>query len=126
MAAMKDPSETPLRRWLTLLALIISGEMIFSLPFHVPRYFRPSMLETFGLNNAQLGDVFAIYGITAMLAYFPGGVLADRIAPRKLMAASLLATAAGGLYLMQLPGVTGLRVLYGYWVSPQYFCSGRQ
>ncbi len=108
------PTQTP-RRWFTLALLILAGEMIFCLPFHLPRYFRPSVLETFGLSNAELGDVFAVYGVTAMLTYFPGGILADRIAPRRLMAASLAATALGGVYLLTIPQSLGLAVLYGYW-----------
>lgn len=95
--------------------LILAGEAIFSLPFHVPRFFRASLLAETGLGNAALGDIFAIYGLTAMLAYFPGGALADRVAARTLLWVSLLATAAGGLYLARTPTVDGLRLLYGYW-----------
>ena len=97
-----------------MLALVVAGELIFSLPFHVPRYFRPSTLAAFGLSNAQLGDIFAVYGVTAMLAYVPGGLLADRFSARKLMATSLAATAAGGLYMATLPDLLGMHVLYGY------------
>ena len=89
--------------------------MIFSLPFHVARFFRPTFLSTFELNNAQLGDVFAFYGIMAMLSYFPGGLIADRVSSRRLMALSLFCTALGGIYLAQFPGLNGLRLLFGYW-----------
>lgn len=102
-------------RFLAMFALVVAGEMIFSLPFHVPRYFRASVLATFGLSNAALGDIFAVYGVTAMLAYFPGGALADRLPARRLLCVSLLATAAGGVYLATLPSAGGLAVLYGYW-----------
>jgi len=112
---MADPAVTRRQRFLAMFALVVAGEMIFSLPFHLPRYFRPTVLEAFGMSNAALGDVFAVYGITAMLAYFPGGALADRFPARRLMCCSLLATAAGGLYLATLPGQTGLALLYGYW-----------
>lgn len=95
--------------------LVVAGELIFSLPFHIPRFFRPTMLEVFGLTNTQLGDIFAVYGVVAMLSYFPGGVLADRFATRKLMAFSLLATAIGGLYFMTIPNVQALYFLFGYW-----------
>jgi len=88
---------------------------MFSLPFHVPRYFRATVLEVFGLSNAQLGDLFAAYGVTATLAYFLGGPLADRYPARKLMATSLFATGVGGLYLSTIPGPAGMAVLYGYW-----------
>ena len=89
--------------------------MIFGLPFHIARFFRPTLLAVFDLSNADLGDIFAVYGITAMLAYFPGGAMADRFSARRLMSVSLLATAIGGFYLAQFPGRLGLFVLFAYW-----------
>jgi nitrate/nitrite transporter NarK len=106
---------TQTSKYLIILCLIISGEMIFSLPFHVARYFRPSLLEAFNLSNTDLGDIFAVYGVTAMLAYFPGGVIADQFPARRLITASLLFTAAGGLYMAQFPDIIGLSLLFGYW-----------
>lgn len=89
--------------------------MIFSLPFHVARFFRPTLLESFSLSNADLGDSFAVYGAIAMICYFPGGIIADYFSARRLMATSLLATAAGGFYFAQVPDTTGLTLLFGYW-----------
>lgn len=73
------------------------------------------MLEVFQLSHTQLGDIFAVYGVVALLAYFPGGALADRYPARTLISLSLAATALGGLYLYTLPGTTGLYLLFGYW-----------
>jgi len=89
--------------------------MIFSLPFHTARFFRPTLLDVFNISNTNLGDIFAIYGITAMLAYFPGGLIADRYAARKLLATSMLATAFGGFYMATIPDAFSLALLYGYW-----------
>ena len=102
-------------KWIIIFCLVFAGEMIFSLPFHIPRFFRPTVLDVFALTNTELGDVFAVYGVFAMLAYFPGGALADLYSARKLMTASLIATALGGLYLAQIPGGLGLSLLFGYW-----------
>ena len=104
-----------MKRLVHMLVLILAGEMIFGLPFHTARFFRPTLLDAFGFSNTQLGDVFAVYGATAMLAYFPGGALADRFQARKLMSLSLLATAAGGLYMATFPGFPQMAALYGYW-----------
>lgn len=98
-----------------MICLVFAGEAIFSLPFHIPRYFRPTFLSALSLSNADLGDVFSAYGITAMLAYFPGGFLADRFSPRWLMSFSLWATAAGGIPLMWFPTVATLKILFAYW-----------
>lgn len=101
--------------WKVILLLILAGEIIFGLPFHTLRFFRASFLDVFSLTNAQLGDTFAVYGITAMLSYFPGGALADRVSPKKLMSCSLFATGAGGLYYATIPDYLGIRLLFGYW-----------
>lgn len=102
-------------RVVLIVILIVAGEMVFGLPFHTARYFRPTMLEVFGFSNTQLGDLFAVYGIAAMLAYFPGGALADRFSARFLLSVSLFATAAGGLYMATIPGAPQMAALYGYW-----------
>lgn len=102
-------------RWVVIACLIIAGETIFSLPFHVIRYFRPTFLEVFQLNNTQVGDAIALYGVTAMIAYFPSGVIADRFSARRLMSLSLFATALGGIWLVYIPNQLGLTLLYGYW-----------
>ena len=86
-----------------MFTLVLAGELIFSLPFSVTRFFRPTYLEAFAFSNTQLGDIFAVYGVTAMLSYFPGGAIADRYSPRLLMAVSLFATAAGGVYMASFP-----------------------
>jgi len=94
------------RRILFIASLVIAAEMVFGLPFHITRFFRPTFLEVFHFSNTQLGDAFAIYGITATLSFFPGGVLADYFSARKLITLALMATAAGGLYLATIPPAT--------------------
>ncbi len=104
-----------MQKFTFMLVLVLAGELIFGLPFHTTRFFRPTFLEVFNFSNTQLGDVFAVYGITAMLAYFPGGVIADRFSPRLLMTISLFATAAGGVYMATIPGEVQMAMLYGFW-----------
>lgn len=106
---------TRLRRVPALVALVVAGETIFFLPFVLARIFRPTLLEVFGLTNFQLGTAFSLYGIVAMAAYFLGGPLADRFAPRLLLALALVTTAAGGLLLASSPSHTALKWLFAYW-----------
>ncbi len=106
---------TRTNRYLVLGVLILAGEAAFSLPFHVSRYFRATTLEVFAFSNTQLGDAFAVYGVTAMVSYFLGGPLADRFSVRKLIAVSLFSTGAGGFYMATIPGHTGATILFGYW-----------
>ncbi len=103
------------RRIFALLALIVAGESIFFLPFVLPRVFRPTILEVFGLTNFELGTAFAAYGFVAMVAYALGGPLADFFRPRKLIAIALVSTALGGIVLWQVPALATLKSLYAYW-----------
>jgi len=109
------PTQSRLQRIVFMACLILAGEAIFSLPFHVARFFRPTVLAAFDLTNTQLGTVQAAYGVTAMIAYLPGGPLADRFESRSLLAASLLSTGAGGLYFATIPSHRGMWLLFGYW-----------
>ncbi|MFT5502169.1 MAG: sugar phosphate permease [Woeseiaceae bacterium] len=104
-----------MRRVVQITILIVAGELIFGLPFHISRYFRPTMLDVFAFSNTDLGDIFAVYGITAMLSYFPGGVIADQYSARTLLSISLLMTALGGLYMATIPGAAQMALLFGYW-----------
>jgi sugar phosphate permease len=102
------------QRALIILSLILAGEAIFTLPYHVTRFFRPTFLEVFDLTATELGVAQSAYGFIAMAAYFFGGPLADRFEPRKLLAGSLWATALGGLYLATFPDVTGVTLIWGF------------
>ncbi len=102
------------QRGLIIVSLIFAGEAIFTLPYHVTRFFRPTFLEVFQLSATELGVAQSAYGFIAMAAYFFGGPLADRFEPRKLLAGSLWATALGGLYLATFPDVTGVMLVWGF------------
>ncbi|MAJ37966.1 MAG: MFS transporter [Flavobacteriaceae bacterium] len=92
-----------------------AGESVFTLPFLLPRIFRPTFLEVFQLDNLQLGTLYSTYGIIALVSYLLGGTLADKYDPRKLMGTALCLTALGGLVLAQFPNFNQLQWLYGYW-----------
>lgn len=98
-----------------MLLLILAGEAVFILPFVLPRIFRPTVLEVFELTNVQLGLCFSLYGIVAVPSYLFGGPLADKFAPRKLIAVALWLTALGGILYAHYPDLLTLKILYGYW-----------
>ncbi len=103
------------RRAAVMAALIAAGEVIFALPFVVARVFRPTLLDVFGLTNFELGTAFALYGVVAMVSYFAGGPLADRYSARRLMAAALATTAAGGVVYAGIPSLPVLKLLFAFW-----------
>ncbi|MCA9160383.1 MAG: hypothetical protein KDA72_18750, partial [Planctomycetales bacterium] len=100
---------------LTMFSLILAGETIFLPAFHLGRYFKSSLLTTFDIDEFQLGELGAVYGVLATLCYFLGGPIADRWQPRLLMVVSLIATGMGSLYMATIPGMTGLCLLFGFW-----------
>ena len=103
------------RRIANMLILILAGEIIFGLPFHLARFFRPTYLDVFNISNTNLGDVYAVYGLTAMISYFFGGMLADKYSPRILMSLSLVLTSIGGFFISTIPELSSIFIIYGYW-----------
>ena len=110
----KDP-ELKKGSFLSITLLILSGELIFLLPYVLARVFRPTFLEVFNLTNLELGSLFSIYGTVAILSYLYGGVISDKFQPKILIAISLFFTAFGGLVLSTYPSYLMLQILWGYW-----------
>lgn len=79
------------------------------------RVFRPTFLDVFNLNNLELGALFSTYGIVAFISYVFGGIIADKVSPRKLLSASLVFTSLGGILMMTYPSYFLLQVLFAYW-----------
>ena len=109
---MKASEKAP---WQYLFLLILAGESVFILPFVLARVFRPTVLKVFELDNVALGLCFSVYGLVAIPSYLFGGPLADKFAPRKLIAVALWLTALGGILLATFPKYATLRILYGFW-----------
>ena len=95
--------------------MILSGELIYILPYFLPRVFRPTFLAVFDLNNLELGSLFSVYGAVAFFSYIFGGTFADKYVPRKLIATSLILTSLEGFVLVYYPSFMILQILYGYW-----------
>jgi sugar phosphate permease len=112
---MKRTPKERLYRALTMLSLILAGETVFLPAFHLGRYFKTSLLTTYSIDEFQLGQLGALYGMVAMACYVLGGPLADRWSPRKLLTVSLIVTASGSIYMATIPSFSGLRVLFGFW-----------
>lgn len=103
-----------LRHWLIMIVLSISGGIIFLLPFLQEVYYIP-IANALDLNNTQVGSLMSIFGVTAMISYFPGGWLADRVSPRKLITISLLSTGVAGLYFATFPGYEITLAIHAFW-----------
>jgi len=103
-----------LRRWLIMVCLCLSGGIIYLLPFLREVYYIP-LQKALHLNNTQLGVLMSVFGATALISYFPGGWLADRVSPRKLITLSMLLTGISGLYFASFPSYSLSIAIHAFW-----------
>jgi nitrate/nitrite transporter NarK len=102
------------RRWLVMACLCLSGGIIYLLPYLREVYYLP-LLEALGLTNTQLGVMMSVFGATAMLSYFPGGWIADRVSPRILIFLSMISTGLTGFYFATFPSYKMCLVIHAFW-----------
>lgn len=102
------------RRWLVMTCLCLSGGLIYLLPFLREVYYIP-LQKALHLTNTQLGVLMSVFGTVSMITYFPGGWLADRFSPRKLMTLSLVLTGLAGLYFATFPSYAVSIIIHGFW-----------
>jgi MFS transporter, GlpU family, inner membrane protein len=105
---------TAAEKRLTLTLLCVSGSIIYWLPFFSEIYYVP-MQDAFGFTKTQLGILSSTFGFVSLIAYFPGGWLADRVSSRKLITLALVVTAAGGFVFSTLPSFEICLLIYGLW-----------
>jgi nitrate/nitrite transporter NarK len=103
-----------IKHWLVMAILCFSGGIIFMLPFLREVYYIP-MQEAFGYDNTQMGVLISVFGTLSLIAYFPGGWLADRFSPRKLISSSLLGTGLAGLYFATYPSYHASIAVHAFW-----------
>ena len=94
--------------------LCISAGSIYLLPFLQEVYYKP-LAEALSLNNTEVGSLMSIYGVFAMLSYFPGGWIADKVSPRILITFSLISTGLIGLYFATLPSYQISLIIHAFW-----------
>ncbi len=112
------------QRYLVLLILSLGAVAIYFLPY-LRWSFYDSLVAAVNLSNAQFAATMSIYGVTAMIFYAPGGYLADKLSPRKMLAFAYTATGALGLWYATYPGFTAQMVIFALWggVGTAFFWS---
>lgn len=86
-----------LRKYLTIIALGLAGGSIYFLPY-IKYVFYDAQISTMGITNTQSGLMLTMYTIGNMILYIPGGIIADKVSPKKALVISLLST-TDGIYL---------------------------
>lgn len=98
----------------TLVILIISGAMVYSLPYF-RSYYYDAFLECFQITNTQMGALGSAYGGFAIIAYFLGGFCADRWPAKKLLTISLVVTGLMGFTLLLKPPYWAIFAIHAIW-----------
>ena len=62
----------------TLLILIVSGALIYALPYF-RYYYYDAFVKLFNISNTQMGALGSAFGGTAIIGYMIGGFFADRL-----------------------------------------------
>lgn len=111
---MTDNKKQNNKRWLMLLTLCWGASFIYFLPYLRWSYYEP-LQAALGLSHSQFGNLMTVYGIAALLSYWPGGWLADRFAPRKLLAIAFLGTGLGGFAFATFPSYSICLLIHAFW-----------
>jgi len=104
----------PIQKWVYFFGLIIAGESIYMLPY-MRKTFQTSMEEVFLISNTEIGLLNSMFGILAIICYFPSGKIADRFSIKKLLLFSLVSTGIGGLAMLIFQSFTGLLIIHAFW-----------
>lgn len=98
-------------RWIVLFVVALVGGMITKLPYLKDIYFSALQTAT-GTTKTQLGMLLTMYGLMNFICYFPGGMLADKFSPKKLIVFSCFGTGLVGLWYATLPNYASLLVIH--------------
>lgn len=114
---MSEALKSTKKEWMNIpqiLILVMGGSMIYMLPYLKNNWY-DVLLNSFGINNLQLGLVGTVYAAAATIGYFFGGYLADRFPAKWMLVFSFISTGIGGLYYMTVPSYTGVLLLHLFW-----------
>lgn len=103
-------------KYTVLVLMVVSLCTIYVLPYLRYQYFTP-LQEAMGLldNATAYGSLVSVYGIMNVIFYLPGGIIADKFDPKKLLVFSMVASGGLGLWMATWPGYTSLMIIHALW-----------
>ena len=110
---MKKPQG---KKFLTFILMVISLNTIYVLPYLLYSYYTP-LQEAMGLvgRDADYGRLLNVYGIANVILYLPGGWIADKFDPKKLLVFSMVSTGLLGIWESFWPSYTMLMIIHVLW-----------
>ena len=81
--------ESKIKKYLTLIVLGLAGGSIYIFPYLKYVFYDP-LIEVLGITDTQSGLLLTVHAIGCVILYIPGGILADKINPKKALIFSLV------------------------------------
>lgn len=107
-------SKSKMYRYFQFLLVIIASGAIYPLIYLKGQY-QETILAVYNISLEQLNAIFTFLGIACIIGYFPSGLLCDKFSAKKLLALSLLGTAAGGIWFAQVPTYSNVVIIFVIW-----------
>ena len=105
--------DSKLRKYLTIAALGLAGGSIYFLPY-IKYIFYDAQIAAMGITNTQSGLLMTMYTVGNMILYIPGGIIADKVSPKKALVISLAATTVlAWIYAFTMNFMVGMVVWLG-------------
>ena len=98
-------------KWM-VIAIISTGAVTVYLTYLARYSFYDQVIDGLQISNSQLGVLYGLYGTTATIAYFFGGVLADKIRVKYLTTLGFAMSAALTFWYSTTPSYGELKVIF--------------
>ncbi len=112
--------DSKLKKYLTIAALGLAGGSIYFLPY-IKYIFYDAQIASMGITNTQSGLMLTMYTIGNMILYIPGGIIADKVPPKKALVISLISTSVlAWIYAFTMNFAMGMVVWLGLSISTAF------
>lgn len=99
---MKEKKRFSLQMLLTFVVLGVGAYIIYQ-PIYEKNTYYDAFISAFQVTNTQFSVMFSAFSVVSLIAYFPGGILADMVSPRKLLTFSFISTGLLALWESTFP-----------------------
>lgn len=120
---MKTKEKLTSRQLINIMMLSFASVTVYELCY-MHLYYYDTLLEALGMTNTQFGICTSAFGAISVVAYFFGGVLADKFSAKKLLYIALFINAGTGVYFSTFPNyyiVIGLYIIWGITTSMMFW-----
>ena len=93
--------------------VLCAGATSIYMPVFAKSTYYDAFIEGFQVSNVEFGTMFSVYTLLTLITYFPGGVVADKFSPRKLLTISFLGTGILAIWQSFFPGYGVALFIYG-------------